>query len=194
MRSESRTVTLQTCVRDVRISTGTPTTLTEDFSGFPQSLQANTNTVKVKVKLSLRLTNQALRHEGVQVRGCIDPHYLDLGTSSRCVVSFTPLPLYPRGKRPRYPLDRSLGGPRASLDDLEKRKFLTLPGFELRPLGRPGRSQSLYRLRYPGFLILRPYLTLVHNRFLPHPFQFFTITQSFNYIHTRAIRKVTSVY
>jgi hypothetical protein len=26
---------------------------------------------------------------------------------------------------------------RAGLEDLEKRKFLTLPGLELRPLGRP---------------------------------------------------------
>jgi hypothetical protein len=41
-------------------------------------------------------------------------------------------------------------GPRAGLDDVEKRKFLTLPGLELRPLARPARSQSLYRLRYPG--------------------------------------------
>jgi hypothetical protein len=41
-------------------------------------------------------------------------------------------------------------GPRAGLDDLEKRKFLTLPGLELRPLGRPARSQWLYRLSYPG--------------------------------------------
>jgi hypothetical protein len=32
-------------------------------------------------------------------------------------------------------------GPRAGLQDLEKRKFLTLPGLELRPLGRPVRSQ-----------------------------------------------------
>jgi hypothetical protein len=37
---------------------------------------------------------------------------------------------------------------RAGLDDLKKRKFLTLPGLELRPLGRLARSQSLYRLRY----------------------------------------------
>jgi hypothetical protein len=29
---------------------------------------------------------------------------------------------------------------RAGLDDLEKRTFLTLPGLELRPLGRPARS------------------------------------------------------
>jgi hypothetical protein len=38
--------------------------------------------------------------------------------------------------------------PRAGLDDEEKRKFLTLPGLELRPLSRPASSQSLYRLRY----------------------------------------------
>jgi hypothetical protein len=29
---------------------------------------------------------------------------------------------------------------RAGVDDLEKRKFLTPPGLELRPLGRPARS------------------------------------------------------
>jgi hypothetical protein len=40
--------------------------------------------------------------------------------------------------------------PRAGLDDAEKREFLLLPGIELRPLGRPVRSQSLYRLRYHG--------------------------------------------
>jgi hypothetical protein len=41
-------------------------------------------------------------------------------------------------------------GPRAGPGDVEKRKFLTLPGLELRPLGRPARSQSLYRLSHPG--------------------------------------------
>jgi hypothetical protein len=46
-------------------------------------------------------------------------------------------------------------GSRDGLDDFEKRKFLTLTGLELRPLRRPARSQSLYRLRYPGFLLLR---------------------------------------
>jgi hypothetical protein len=40
--------------------------------------------------------------------------------------------------------------PRADMDDVDKRKFLTLQGLELRPLGRPARSQSLYRLRYSG--------------------------------------------
>jgi hypothetical protein len=40
--------------------------------------------------------------------------------------------------------------PRAGLGDVEKRKFLTLPGLELQTLCRPAHSQSLYRLRYPG--------------------------------------------
>jgi hypothetical protein len=38
-------------------------------------------------------------------------------------------------------------GTRADLDAAEKRKFLTLRRLELRPLGHPARSQSLYRLR-----------------------------------------------
>jgi hypothetical protein len=42
--------------------------------------------------------------------------------------------------------------PRAGPDEVQKREFLTLPGLEIRPLGRPDRSQSLYRLRDPGSL------------------------------------------
>jgi hypothetical protein len=41
-------------------------------------------------------------------------------------------------------------GSRVGLDNAEKTKFFTLPGLEFRPLGRPARSQSLYRLSYPG--------------------------------------------
>jgi hypothetical protein len=33
-------------------------------------------------------------------------------------------------------------GPRTGLNDVGKRKFLTLLGLEIRPLGHPGRSQS----------------------------------------------------
>jgi hypothetical protein len=40
--------------------------------------------------------------------------------------------------------------PTAGLDDVDKKKFLTLQGLELRILGRPARSQSLYLLHYPG--------------------------------------------
>jgi hypothetical protein len=81
----------------------------------------------------------------------MNPHFLDLGTSWGCVVSFTPLPLYPRESCPG---SHWIGwvNLRAGLDDVEKRKFLILQGLDLRPLGRPARSQSLYRLRYPGSL------------------------------------------
>jgi hypothetical protein len=53
----------------------------------------------------------------------------------------------------RTPDTHWIGGwvdPRAGLDDVEKRTFLTLPGLELRLLGRPVPSQPLYRLRYLG--------------------------------------------
>jgi hypothetical protein len=62
------------------------------------------------------------------------------------VVSFTPLPLYLRERAPGTHWIGGWVGPRAGLDDVEKRKFLSLPGLLLRPLGRPARSQSLYRL------------------------------------------------
>jgi hypothetical protein len=65
------------------------------------------------------------------------------------VVSFTPRPLYPRVKEPP---GTHWVGPRSGLDDVEKRKFLTLPGLEIRPFCLPGRNHSLYRLSYPGSL------------------------------------------
>jgi hypothetical protein len=45
-------------------------------------------------------------------RGRIDPRFLDLDTSYRWMISFTPLPLYPRRKSTRYPLDRRLSEPK----------------------------------------------------------------------------------
>jgi hypothetical protein len=43
--------------------------------------------------------------------GGIASRIIDLDTSWRWAVSFTPRPLYPQGKSPSYPLDRRLGGP-----------------------------------------------------------------------------------
>jgi hypothetical protein len=43
--------------------------------------------------------------------------------------------------------------PIAGLDGVEMIKFFTLPGLEFRTLGRSARSQSLYRLSYPGSII-----------------------------------------
>jgi hypothetical protein len=79
--------------------------------------------------------------------GCIDPNFLDLGTNWRLVVSFKP--------RPLYPPTQWIGGwvgPRAGLDDVENIKFLILPGLELRSLGHPARSQSLYGLRIEVYI------------------------------------------
>jgi hypothetical protein len=45
--------------------------------------------------------------------GCIDPCFLDLDTSWRWVVSFTPRPLYPRERAPWYTLYRRLGRPQS---------------------------------------------------------------------------------
>jgi hypothetical protein len=57
----------------------------------------------------------------------------------------------------RAPGTHWIGGsvdPRDGLDDVEMRKFLTIPGLELRTFCRPAYSQSLYRLRYPGSQII----------------------------------------
>jgi hypothetical protein len=62
--------------------------------------------------------------------------------------------LHPRGKSPGTHWIGGWVDPRADLDDVEKWKFLPPPGFELRPLGHPARSKSLYWLRYPGTSVL----------------------------------------
>jgi hypothetical protein len=101
--------------------------------------------------LSLCLTNLALHHEGVRGSGRIDPYLFYLCASLEVSGQFHAPAALPPGKEP--PSTYWVGGwvdPTASMDNVENRKFLTLPGFELRPLGRPAGSQSLYRLRYPG--------------------------------------------
>jgi hypothetical protein len=55
--------------------------------------------------------------------GCIDPHFLDVGTSWRWVVNFTPRPLYTR-----YRLDRRLGGPQSRSGRFGEVKILTPTG------------------------------------------------------------------
>jgi hypothetical protein len=58
----------------------------------------------------------------------------------------------------------------AGLDDVEKRKFLTLPRLKLRLLCRPDRSQSVYRLYYPGYVnyligIISPFSSKENSEF-----------------------------
>jgi hypothetical protein len=92
------------------------------------SLSTHTHLLHLKVKLSLCLTNEALRHEGAWGSGCIDPHFLDLETGWRWAVSFTPRPLCHRGKSPRYPVDRRLGGPQSRSGRRAKEKILDRTG------------------------------------------------------------------
>jgi hypothetical protein len=91
--------------------------------------------------------------------GCINSRFLDPGTSGGEWSASRPGHFSP-GKRPPPPGTHWIGGwvgPRIGLDDVEKRETLPLPGLELRPLGRPARRQSLYRLSYPGFIIAFKY-------------------------------------
>jgi hypothetical protein len=46
----------------------------------------------------------------------------------------------PGGRYPGTPWIGGWMGPKTGMNYLEKRKFLTLPGLEPRPLGRPARS------------------------------------------------------
>jgi hypothetical protein len=53
-------------------------------------------------------------------------------------------------KSPWYPFDRRLRGPQNRAWRRGEGKNLTPTGTQTRSLGRPARSQSLYRLRYPA--------------------------------------------
>jgi len=62
--------------------------------------------------------------------------------SARCKgqVSFTSLPLYPRWKRPRYPLNRRVSVSQNQSGRFRQNKnLLTLPGIEPQFLGRPAQ-------------------------------------------------------
>jgi hypothetical protein len=73
--------------------------------------------------------------------------FLDFGTNLEWSAS-RPGRFTPEERAPGIHWIGSWVDPRDGLDDVDNRKFLTLPGRELRPLVRPVRSQSLYRLRY----------------------------------------------
>jgi hypothetical protein len=62
-----------------------------------------------------------LGHEGVWGSGCRDPYFFDLGTSWILVVRFMPRSLYPRGKSPGIYWIGGWVGPRARMDDVEKK-------------------------------------------------------------------------
>jgi hypothetical protein len=54
----------------------------------------------------------------------MDPRFLDFGTISSQVVSFTLLSLYPRGMNPRYSLQKRLSGPQGQSGRYGEEKHL----------------------------------------------------------------------
>jgi hypothetical protein len=60
------------------------------------------------ISWNFTVSNTSWRNMG---SGCMYPRFLDLGTSWRCVVSFTPRPFLTTGNSPWYPLDKRLIGP-----------------------------------------------------------------------------------
>jgi hypothetical protein len=88
--------------------------------------------------------------------GCIDPHFIDLGTSWRWVASWRPGSFTPGERAPGTYCIGGLVDPRAGLDNMGKWKFLTLPGLETRPLSRPARSR---KFRYISYFIHGCYMS-----------------------------------
>jgi hypothetical protein len=104
-----------------------------------------------KVMLSLCLT---IKHYAMKAYGGVDVYIHIFLISALVGGEWSPSRpgLFTPGER--APCTHWIGGwvgPRAGLDDVEKRKFLTLPGLELQPLGRPACRHFLYRIRYPSY-------------------------------------------
>ena len=79
----------------------------------------------------------------------IAPPILNFGTARRRVVNFTSRPLYPPGKKVRYPLNRRLDGWQSSSGRFgEEKNLLLLQGLEICTVQLV--AQSLYRLSYTG--------------------------------------------
>jgi hypothetical protein len=92
-------------------------------------LKSHFKEVKIALKRHSSPDSHLIKHYAMKTFGNIyvHPRFLDLGTSWRRVVSFTPRPLYPQGKNPQYPLDR-LGGPKNRLGRREEEKILDPTG------------------------------------------------------------------
>jgi hypothetical protein len=114
-------------------------------TGYPRLRCVPEFYVKVKVKLSLCWTKPCAMK--TYWDGGISTRILHLVTRKRWVVSFTPRPLYPQGKSPRYPLARRLGGPQSRSGRCDEEKnSQPPPGIEPWNPDRPARSPALYRL------------------------------------------------
>jgi hypothetical protein len=101
---------------------------------------------KLRMSILLILCNTPWTHMGKSIYRSL---ILDLGTSCRWALSFTPLSLYSRGKSPLLPLDRRLGGPQSRSERYGEVKILDPIGSRIpSPSVVHPVNQSLYRLSY----------------------------------------------
>jgi hypothetical protein len=89
------------------------------------------NTIGKIVPVLHQVSTMPWRHMGRWRHGSI---IVDLDTNWSWVVSYTPRPLYLRGKWPRYPLDRRLDGPQNRPGRCGEEKNLALPKNQTRVL------------------------------------------------------------
>jgi hypothetical protein len=112
-----------------------------------------TKWLKKKVKLSLCLL---IKHYAMKTYRGVDEycrftfswprHKLEVSGQLHAPAALLP------GKSSRYPFYRRLGGPQSRSGRYGEVKLFNLRGLELPPPpNRLARSQSLYRLSYPGF-------------------------------------------
>jgi hypothetical protein len=90
---------------------GTGTTLS--FALAAMKVWTSRRVIIIEKGKVVPVLNYAPRHEGVLGEWMHSSTHFDLGITWRWVVSFTPRPLYPKGKIPWYPLDRRLCGPQS---------------------------------------------------------------------------------
>jgi hypothetical protein len=98
--------------------------------------------------------------------GCIEPRFLDHGTSW-WVVSFTPRPPYTWEKSPRYPLYRRLGGPQSRSEQCGEEKILDPIGTRARTPLSP--SLSTEYITFHMMLYYRAHVNTVESRFKVFP-------------------------
>jgi hypothetical protein len=104
--------------------------------------------------------------------GGIAPCILDLGTRRRWMVSFTPRPLYRRGKSPppRYPLDRRLDGLQSrSGCGGEEKNFQPTPGIKPPNPDRPAGSQTTLNIWLSNRRIFQCARRIVLHISIPFP-------------------------
>jgi len=109
--------------------------------------------VKCTLLQALRLCTGRMVHRGSRGIALL---FFDHGTGRGWGVSVTPRPLFTPGNT-RYPLYRRLGGPQGRSGQVRK----ISPPTGIRSSDRPARSQSLYRLSYPGPLQIKYVLLIV---------------------------------